>query len=197
MQEFVPNPDEQRLYQLVSDYLQQPTLYALPASQRQLMTLILRKLLASSTYAISNTLEGLAHKLEAAAAASEAPAWEIDAPPEELANNWEELEELADEWEEDGPMPPGTKFTPEQLSELREEMARLREFHALAKSIVDNSKGEVLLTALRRGLAAARKAQSEVHGAATLHQKAVVFTESRRTQEYLFRVLERRNSRAR
>ena len=53
VQEFVPTPEEQRLYDLVSDYLQQPTLYALPASQRSLMTLILRKLLASSTYAIS------------------------------------------------------------------------------------------------------------------------------------------------
>ena len=44
-------------YDLV-EYLQQPTLYALPASQRSLMTLILRKLLASSTYAISDTLNG-------------------------------------------------------------------------------------------------------------------------------------------
>lgn len=66
VQEFVPSPDEQRLYDLVSDYLQQPTLYALPASQRQLMTLILRKLLASSTFAISDTLAGLARKLELA-----------------------------------------------------------------------------------------------------------------------------------
>ena len=40
-------PDEQKLYDLVSDYLQRPTLYALPAGQRQLMTLILRKLLAA------------------------------------------------------------------------------------------------------------------------------------------------------
>ena len=56
VQEFVPTPEEQRLYDLVSEYLQQPTLYALPASQRSLMTLILRKLLASSTYAISDTL---------------------------------------------------------------------------------------------------------------------------------------------
>ena len=51
-----PRRGEQRLYDLVSEYLQQPTLYALPASQRPLMTLILRKLLASSTYAISDTL---------------------------------------------------------------------------------------------------------------------------------------------
>src|SRR5450756_1827837 len=69
VQEFVPTTEEQRLYELVSEYLQRPTLYALPASQRQLVTLILRKLLASSTYAISGTLEGLANRLAAAEAA--------------------------------------------------------------------------------------------------------------------------------
>jgi len=62
VQGFTPSDEEQRLYDLVSEYLQQPKLYALPASQRQLITLILRKLLASSTYAISATLEGLAHR---------------------------------------------------------------------------------------------------------------------------------------
>jgi len=188
VQEFVPTSDEQRLYDLVSEYLQQPTLYALPASQRQLMTLILRKLLASSTYAISSTLDGLVHKLEAAATVAEA----VDAPPEELLENWEELEELADEWDEDADGPASherTRLTPEQLAELWQEMAQLREFHALAKSIIKNSKGEVLLTALRRGFAAAAEAQKN-HGMATLQQKAVIFTESRRTQEYLFRILE-------
>jgi hypothetical protein len=47
--------------------LQRETLYALPSSQRQLMTLICRKLLSSSTYAISGTLEALANRLEIAA----------------------------------------------------------------------------------------------------------------------------------
>jgi len=188
VQEFVPTPEEQRLYDLVSDYLQQPTLYALPASQRQLMTLILRKLLASSTYAISDTLAGLAHKLEVAASQAET----VDVPPEELSEDWEELDELADEWEEDtndGSSTPQAKLSLEQLVELRREMTQLREFHALAKSIIRNSKGEVLLTALRRGFAAAAEAQKN-QGTATLQQKAVIFTESRRTQEYLFRILE-------
>ena len=188
VQEFVPTLEEQRLYDLVSAYLQQPTLYALPASQRQLMTLILRKLLASSTYAISGTLAGLAGKLEAAAAQAEA----ADTRPEDLAENWEELEELADEWDEDGnnePLVTRAQLSPEQLAELRQEMAQLREFHVLAKSIISNSKGEVLLTALRRGFAAASEARKH-QGAATLQQKAVIFTESRRTQEYLFRLLE-------
>jgi ERCC4-related helicase len=187
VQEFVPTEEEQRLYDLVSDYLQKPTLYALPASQRQLMTLILRKLLASSTYAISGTLDGLARKLEAAEAAATA----IDTPPEELSTDWENIDELSDEWDSEkgeSPQQETSRLAPEQLAELRQEMARLREFHALAKSIVRNSKGEVLLTALRRGFEIAAKAQQE-QGAATLQQKAVIFTESRRTQEYLFRLL--------
>jgi superfamily II DNA/RNA helicase len=188
VQEFVPSSEEQRLYDLVSDYLQQPNLYALPASQRQLMTLILRKLLASSTVAISSTLEGLAQKLESAVAASE----NVNTVPEELSENWEELDELADEWDEDDNNENSQqkqKLTPEQIIEVRKEIAQLREFYALAKSIIKNSKGEALLTALRRGFAEATEEQKN-KGAATLQQKAVIFTESRKTQEYLLNILE-------
>ena len=188
IQEFAPSDEEQRLYDLVSEYLQRPRLYALPASQRQLITLILRKLLSSSTYAISATLDGMARRLEEAATALNA----VSQAPEELSADWEKIDELADEWdgEAEGAEPSDkARLTPEELAELRGEAAQLREFHALAKSIVKNSKGEVLLTALRRGFAAAAEAQKS-QGAATLQQKAVVFTESRRTQEYLLRVLE-------
>jgi superfamily II DNA or RNA helicase len=191
VQEFVPSPDEQRLYELVSDYLQRPTLYALPASQRQLMTLILRKLLASSTYAISDTLQGLANKLQAASDASE----RVAAAPDEVVENFELLPEVEDEWaedDEDSEDAKGTSngnLTPQQLEELKQEMNTLREFHALAKNIQKNSKGEVLLTALDRGFAAARNAQANRDGVA-LQQKALIFTESRRTQEYLYRILE-------
>ncbi len=188
VQEFVPTPEEQQLYDLVSNYLQQPRLYALPASQRQLVTLILRKLLASSTFAISGTLDSLAQRLETAAAASSA----VENLPQDLPENWEELEELADEWdgEEDEPGKADLqKLTPNELIEVRREIVQLREFYTLAKSIIKNSKGEVLLTALRRGFAAAAEAQKN-QGAATLQQKAVIFTESRRTQDYLYFVLE-------
>ncbi|HEU0072501.1 MAG TPA: SNF2-related protein, partial [Dehalococcoidia bacterium] len=188
VQEFVPTPEEQRLYDLVSGYLQREALYALPASQRQLVTLILRKLLASSTYAISGTLDGMVQRLQAAATAAEA----VATPPENLPEDWEHLDELADEWEEDGEGDAPTeraRLTPDQLVDLKHEMAELREFHTLAKSIVKNSKGEVLLTALRRGFAAANEAQA-AQGSPSLQGKAVIFTESRRTQEYLFRLLE-------
>ena len=204
VQEFVPSPDEQRLYDLVSDYLQRPNLYALPASQRQLVTLILRKLLASSTYAISGTLDGLANRLEAIEAAA-SPAMPPEAPAtgtvpgataaaleEDLAADWEDIDELADEWDGDSDAPAedeAPRLTLEQLAELRREKEQLQEFCALAKSITTNSKGEALLKALRRGFEVAAEAQRS-QGGATLQQKAVIFTESRRTQDYLFRVLE-------
>jgi superfamily II DNA or RNA helicase len=187
VQEFYPSHAEQELYDFVSEYLQRPSLYALPARQRHLMTLILRKLLASSSRAIAGTLEGLVHKLEDA----ESQATAVDAAPDSLPEDWEQLDELSDEWDDEAESRPtnGPMFTPAQLVEMRREIEDLKLFLSLARSIHKDSKGQVLLTALRRGFAAAKGAQ-ERQGAATLQQKAIIFTESRRTQQYLFELLE-------
>jgi superfamily II DNA or RNA helicase len=188
VQEFVPTADEQRLYDGVSTYLQRPTLYALPASQRQLVTLILRKLLASSSYAIAGTLESMVRRLEATATATDVG----DTLPDDLADHWEEMDAVAEEWEEDNDTAaaaPAVRLTLEQRAELQREMEELRAFLTLARAIVKNAKGEVLLTALRRGFAAAADAQ-RAQPAAVLQPKALIFTESRRTQEYLCQLLE-------
>ena len=184
-QEFFPSDEEQRLYDLVSDYLQRPSLYALPSRQRKLMTLILRKLLASSTYAISGTLQGLSSRLAESVKQAEI----VQQPPAEIAADFEALDEVEDEWKEDdegesedGVANGSPDFTPQQIGEIKQEVETLKEFSALAKSIVKNSKGEVLLTALNRGFDEARKRGSG--------EKAIIFTESRRTQEYLREVLE-------
>jgi hypothetical protein len=155
------------------------------------MTLILRKLLASSSYAIADTLRGLADKLEDAERAQAA----LDAPPADLAENFESLPDIEDEWLEDDADDSSEEpraveqLSPEQRAEMRAEKDKLRQFHELAKSIEQNSKGEVLLTALRRGFEAANRARSENHNS-SLQQKAIIFTESRRTQDYLYRLLE-------
>jgi ERCC4-related helicase len=180
-QEFYPTENEHRLYNLVSDYLQKPNLYALPASQRQLMTLILRKLLASSTYAISGTLEALAKRLEVIVDLHAQPATPLE---EVISQHLETFDEIKDEWaeeeEENGKKEP--EFTEEDLKSIREEIHSLHDFHNLARSIQKNSKGEVLLKALERGFA-----QAEEKGAS---RKAVIFTESTRTQEYLKKLLD-------
>jgi adenine-specific DNA-methyltransferase len=64
VEEFTPEEGEDRLYHLVSEYLQRENLLALPASQRSLMTLVLRKLLASSTFAIAGALDTLSARLK-------------------------------------------------------------------------------------------------------------------------------------
>ena len=64
VQEFTPEESEDRLYHLVSEYLQRENLYALPASQRSLITLVLRKLLASSTFAIAGALTSMSNRLK-------------------------------------------------------------------------------------------------------------------------------------
>jgi len=187
VEEFIPSEPEQKLYNLVSDYLQRQNLYALPASQRQLMTLILRRLLASSTFAIAGTLKGLADKLEKATEAQKP----VIEPPQEVAETFESFEEMEDEWEEEedeegegetDKKPDVRVLDQGQLEKVAEEIQSLRLFTELANSIVKNSKGERLQTALKRGLAEAKSKGGR--------EKAIIFTESTRTQEYVRTILE-------
>lgn len=184
LQEFTPREDEQQLYNLVSEYLQRPNLYALPPGQRTLMTLILRKLLASSTYAISGTLQGLADKLEATIASQNETPPSVD---EVFTEQYETFEEQQDEWiddEEETQVEERKIYTPEELADIKKEIEALNEFKKLAKSIRVNSKGEVLFTALERGFEKLQELGA--------NKKAIIFTESTRTQEYLKNILEAR-----
>lgn len=179
VEEFYPTSEEQRLYDLVSEYLQAENLYALPASQRKLMTLILRRLLASSTYAISGTLEGLVKKLESIVSQSES--LNIESAIQE---NYETFDELKDEWGEESEDDKSKVYSESDFSNIKKEIVSLKEFESLAKSIQTNSKGEKLFTALDNGFTELQRL-----GAA---RKAIIFTESKRTQEYLREILEGR-----
>jgi hypothetical protein len=65
---------------------------------------------------------------------------------------------------------------------VADELAELRRFQQLATNIRDNAKGEALLKALGKAFAELAKLGA--------NQKALVFTESRRTQDYLLKLLE-------
>jgi len=101
-QEFIPSKEEEALYDMVSEYLRRPNLYALPASQRSLMTLVLRKLLASSTFAIAGALDTLANKLERRLREDES----LRQEEQDLEDDFNTYEELADELEINGEEPP-------------------------------------------------------------------------------------------
>jgi ERCC4-related helicase len=180
VEEFFPTEEEQRLYDLVSNYLQAENLYALPAGQRKLMTLILRRLLASSTFAISSTLEGLGKKLENIISQNTS----VDTE-EIIAENFETFDELKDEWsEDDEEEKEEDSYTEDDIENIKTEIKALKEFETLAKSIHRNSKGEKLFTALENGF--------KEMGRLNAPRKAIIFTESTRTQIYLRNILEAR-----
>jgi ERCC4-related helicase len=178
-EEFYPTDQEQQLYDWVSEYLQRPTLYALPRSQRQLMTLILRKLLASSTYAIHGTLDALVTKLEKKLAANEATNLE------EIQHDYDSFEELEDEWlndENDTIDAEEEPLSEDDIQAINQEINDLKRFRELAKVIKINSKANHLFTALDKAFEQLQKLGAQ--------QKALIFTESRRTQDYLLDLLE-------
>ena len=186
-QEFWPSDEEQDLYDRVSEYLRRPELQALPAGQRTLMVLVMRKLLASSTFAIAGALDSLARKLEGVLREDDRARSKLaEALDHAFEEDFEELSDLAEEWPEDEVG--ATQAATEPLTEaarvaIGAEIRELQNFRDLAVSITENAKGLALLTALNIGFA-----KAEELGAA---DKAVIFTESRRTQEYLVRLLSR------
>lgn len=174
LEKFTPADSEDRLYNLVSEYLRRENLQALPSGQRSLMTLVLRKLLASSSFAIAGALNAIADRLKNKLIKDEA----ADSLGTELDQDYESLSSTTDEWGDEEP--------DERLSEvdriaIEQEIADLETFTRLATSIKNNAKGLALLKALNIAFEKA----AEI-GAA---QKAVIFTESRRTQNYLLRLL--------
>ncbi len=177
-QDFTPTDEEQRLYDAVSTYLLRDNLHALPSGQRKLMTLVLRRLLASSSFAIAGTLETLVQRLRGEVARLDA-----ETAAELLAQDFEALPEMSDEWAEgDGEPDDRDDGATRERAEVEAEIDELAGFKDLATSITRNAKGQALLTALASGFD-----KLATLGAA---RKAVIFTESRRTQEYLVVLLE-------
>jgi adenine-specific DNA-methyltransferase len=171
-QDFTPTADEQALYELVTQYLQRETLHALPASQRKLITLVLRKLLASSTFAIAGTFQAMAERLLRKAAD----------PARPLVEDYEAYGETAEEWAEEAEYENAENGDASPVADVLAEIQDLTTYGDLAASITLNAKGQALLQALEHGF---RKL--EELGA---RRKAVIFTESRRTQAYLLELLQ-------
>lgn len=121
VEEFFPTENEQRLYDMVTDYLNKPKLYALPNSQRQLMTLILRKLLASSTYAIYGTFCSLINRLQDIIAKNDNVLLKnlVIEEYEEDNDEWVDNEEIEEDIEE---------LPPADIEGIKKEISELEQF---------------------------------------------------------------------
>jgi len=178
VQEFTPSDDERRLAAEVGDYLRRPQLEALPSGQRQLISMVLWKLLASSSHAIAGALDTMANRLQKVASKS-APAADL---VDELDDDFEALEESAEEWSEASEDEPVLGEHDERDHAVAAELAELRQFVAHARQIRQDAKGQALLKGLERAFAELQRLGAP--------RKAIVFTESRRTQDYLLSLLE-------
>lgn len=171
---FTPSDDEIELYDKINEYLQRPFLWAFAKSQRHLSALIMRKRLGSSSYAVASTLERTADRLEAEVRAghrrNDAGGFVTD--PDITSELREEVENTAATSE---------VIDPEQRQAMLSEVEELREFAALARSITDNQKAVKLVDALEQGFAKLREIGAP--------EKAIIFTDSTVTQDYLARSL--------
>ena len=168
--DFVPSEAEEQLYLEVSAYLQREVLVALPNARRKLITMIMRKLLASSSAAIGATLGRFVERLSAPQQVT------LPMPEETLGQDFESLEEIAEEWDEEAAPEPSA-----EEQQKRAELSDLQRFIKLAQSVERDSKAAKLVEVLPLAFKLAQE-----KGAA---RKAVIFTESCRTQEYLFQLL--------
>jgi len=203
---FKPTEQEQKLYEAVSAFLQRTDTYALPHRQRHLTALIVRKLLASSPRAVAATLEAMRDRLiairdklpvpedlaERLIAEEEiagdlldervdsAPQFSSDEDSEERP---QDSEEQPQDWEEQAHAAEAEQAEPTiERQKLLAEIDELGRYAQWARSIGIDTKTRSLIKALEIGF----EKMSQM-GAA---QRAVIFTESRRTQAYLKDFLE-------
>lgn len=169
---FDPTPEEVALYEKVSEFLQRPGTVYLGGKPNALVTMSLRKILGSSSYAMGLTLGHIVERLKQVQAVA----------VEDLADDLDTIDETVEEWEaaDDEEAADEQAITPARIAA---EVAELESYRDLAQSILVNAKGERLASELP-GLLDAIVAKGG-------RSKVVIFTESVRTQTYLADLLSR------
>lgn len=163
--EYAMSPGERALYDDVTEYLLEPSLFAFSGRQRRLLLIGFHRRMASSIPALAASLENVASRLRRLAAGQRA-----DSLVAAMLRDLEDEEELGELSEED-PSPPSDR------AGLPEELARVEELLARARSLPVDAKARSFKEAIRVILALGRDGRGS--------GKAVVFTESITTQEYL------------
>jgi len=193
-QPFNPTDDEQALYERISAFLQKEDSYALPKQQRHLTALILRKLLASSSHAVAATLVTIRERLQGLLTAGKTEDDGSQLVEQLIAEDDLEqdyLEEEASEAEENAEAPTpaaaengklgAAKDTQAVRAAITAEIEELTAFVDAAQALQTDTKAQALLKALNLGFGKMAELRAP--------RKAIIFTESKRTQEYLHRFL--------
>lgn len=161
--------EESSLYDEVNAFLKREPLYSIPNSNKGLVILVIRKLLASSSFALVETFEILMNRLEKLYQGTKSAKAQ-----EGFDLFWDFVE---DEIEEDDFEEMDDDDTVIKKQAIQEEMNIVQKIINLAKEIQSNAKISALNTALDTAFV-----QQKKDG---INQKVVVFTESKRTQKYI------------
>jgi SNF2 family DNA or RNA helicase len=171
--DFTPGPAEQQLYEGFSEWLRESHSQALPAGNRTLLILVLRKILASSPAALASTLRKMINRLRDSEGA--------DGPTLGRVFDNGELLDLQGAYEEEafkGELPP----TVSGLGCLECDIRELQQFLELTESIRPSEKCRALLNGLEEGF-------KRVVGLGG-QRKALIFTEFRASQQEIKTYLE-------
>ena len=165
--DFAAGDEEVRLYESVSAYLQRENTIGFGQRTNSLLILVARKMLGSSTAAIAQFLDKVVQRLD-----------NLKTSDEDLFDDIEIIDEIAEEFGEE--LDKGVLvIDPEEIDQkkLAAEIVELKSYRDLAISIKANAKGEKLIAKLPEVMDEIVKLGGQ--------KKAVIFTESVRTQKYL------------
>ena len=167
--DFALTGDEIQLYQRVNDFLKRDPLYSITSNNRNLIILVIRKLLASSSFALIETFEVLKKRLEKLYSGTKSAKaqdgfdlfWslvedEIDETEAELQND----EDLVIE-----------------KQHIESELNDVKQIIDVAKRIKTNAKIKALMSAV--------KIAFDYQQEHSISKKILIFTESKRTQKYI------------
>lgn len=161
--------EERALYDLVNEFLKRRTLYSIPTNNKGLIILVIRKLLASSSFALVQTFEVLRDRLEKLYQGTKSANAQ-----EGFDLFWDFVEDELDESEPEEEEDPDLAV---QKQEIQDEISAVQAIIDAASKVSSNAKVTALKTALKEAFS-----HQEKEG---MPQKAVVFTESKRTQKYI------------
>jgi adenine-specific DNA-methyltransferase len=166
--EYAMSHDERSLYDDVTEYLLEPSLFAFAGRQRRLLLIGFHRRMASSISALAASLENVAARLRRLQQGLGAHDTVIS-----VLRDLEDEEDIEDASEETNP--------PLDRAALAAELARVERFIKRARSLPHDAKARSFQEAIKVIFDLARNGYGS--------GKAVVFTESITTQEYLLKLL--------
>lgn len=171
---FTQNPEEQEIYSMLQDIIINPDKhpYIIPGKHKHLLLLIMSKLMGSSIYALRGTLEIVLKRLN-----SLKDGFDVD------ISEYFKMDELVDELEDEEILNETNEEKEDKINPviLNKEINYIESMIEKTNNIQKESKYDALLNSLNYSFSHLKDIGA--------NEKVLIFTESRRTQDFLYESL--------